>query len=90
MSAKKVLIGALVGAAAGGVLGIMFAPAKGSVTRNRFSKKKYNYSKELEEKFDELIDSITEQFESVVDEVNRMADTEKLKTQRTMSAGAEK
>jgi gas vesicle protein len=78
MSVKKVLIGVLTGAAIGATLGIMFAPDKGSTTRRRFSRKGYDYSDELEEKFNELIDSITKQFETVVAEVNRMAEKEKL------------
>jgi gas vesicle protein len=78
MSVKKVLIGVLTGAAIGATLGIMFAPDKGSTTRRRFSRKGYDYSDELEEKFNELIDSITKQFETVVAEVNRMAENEKL------------
>lgn len=83
MSAKKVLIGAMAGAVAGAVLGILFAPAKGSTTRKRFKRRSFDYSEELEEKFDNLIDSITEQFETVVMEVNRMAETEKLKSEKT-------
>jgi len=79
MSFKKVLIGMLAGAAAGATLGILYAPDKGSSTRKRFSRRSFDYSDELEEKFNELIDSITEQFETVVEEVNRMAENEKLK-----------
>jgi len=79
MSAKKVLIGVLAGAAAGATLGILFAPDRGSTTRKRFSRKSYAYTDELEEKFNELIDSITTQFETVVEEVTRMADDSKLK-----------
>lgn len=78
MSVKKVLIGVLAGAAVGATLGIMFAPDRGSTTRKRFSRKGFDYSDELEEKFNELIDSITQQFETVVAEVNRMAENEKL------------
>jgi len=78
MSIKKVLIGVLAGAAVGATLGIMFAPDRGSTTRKRFSRKGFDYSDELEEKFNELIDSITQQFETVVAEVNRMAENEKL------------
>ena len=81
MSAKKVLIGAIAGAAAGAVLGILYAPAKGSTTRNRFKRRSFEYSEELEAKFDDLIDSITEQFETVVVEVNRMAEIEKIKAE---------
>ncbi len=79
MSAKKLMIGVLVGTAFGAVLGILFAPDKGSTTRRRFSKKSYDYSEEQEEKFNDLIESITEQFQTVVEEVNQMADKGKIK-----------
>lgn len=82
MGTKKLLIGAIVGAAAGAVLGILYAPAKGSTTRNRFKRRSFDYSEELEAKFDELIDSITEQFETVVVEVNRLAETEKQRAEK--------
>lgn len=78
MSIKKTLIGVLAGAAAGAIVGILFAPAKGSVTRRRFSKKGFDYTEELEEKFNDLIDSITDQFETMVEEVNIMAEKGKL------------
>jgi len=83
MSAKKVLIGTIAGAAAGAVLGILFAPAKGSSTRRKFTRKSFDYSEELEAKFNDLIDSITSQFETVVVEVNRMAEIEKLKAEKS-------
>lgn len=78
MSIKKTLIGVVAGAAAGAVLGILFAPAKGSVTRRRFSKQGVDYTEELERKFNDLIDSITDQFEAMVEEVNLMAKEGKL------------
>ena len=74
MSFKRVLIGVMAGVAAGATLGVLYAPEKGSATRKRFSRKSYDYNDELEERFNELIDSITLQFESVVEEVNRMAE----------------
>jgi gas vesicle protein len=79
MSIQKVLIGVLAGAAAGAALGILYAPAKGSITRKRFSRKSYEYTDELEAKFNDLIDNITEQFQTVVEEVNQMAEKEMLK-----------
>ena len=79
MSIQKVLIGVLAGAAAGAVLGILYAPEKGSTTRKKFSRKSYDYTDELESKFNDLIDNITEQFQTVVEEVNLMAENDKLK-----------
>lgn len=85
MSIQKVLIGVLAGATAGAMLGILFAPDKGSTTRKRFSRKGFDYTDELEQKFNDLIDSITEQFETVVEEVNQMAMGEKPDTVKTGS-----
>jgi len=79
MSVKKYLIGVLAGAAVGATLGILFAPDKGSATRKRFSRKGYDYTDELEKKFNDLIDNITEQFQTVVDEVSLMAENDRLK-----------
>ncbi|MFA5971358.1 MAG: YtxH domain-containing protein [Lentimicrobiaceae bacterium] len=88
MGTKTLLIGVLAGAAAGAVLGILYAPDKGSNTRRRFSRKSYAYSDELEQKFNDLIDNITEQFQTVVEEVNLMADAERLKTEKVKTATA--
>lgn len=78
------MIGVLAGTALGAVLGIMFAPDKGSTTRRRFSRKSYDYSEELEEKFNDLIENITEQFQAVVEEVNQMAEKGKIKTGKSV------
>jgi len=88
MSIQKVLLGVLAGAVAGTVIGILYAPEKGSTTRRKFSRKSYDYTDELEEKFNELIDNITEQFQTVVEEVNLMADAERLKTEKVKAKSA--
>ena len=59
MSKGNVLLGVLAGLAAGTVLGILFAPAKGSETRRRISDKGNEFSESLKKKFDEIIDDIT-------------------------------
>jgi gas vesicle protein len=79
MSTKKLLIGVLAGAAVGAIAGILFAPDKGSSTRRRFKRKSYEYTDELEEKFNDLIDNITDQFQTVVEEVNQMAEKDRAK-----------
>jgi len=81
MSIKKTIIGVLAGAAVGATLGVLYAPSKGSVTRRKFSRQKIDFTEELEEKFNDLIDNITEQFKTVVEEVNQMAEEGNLKTE---------
>ena len=80
MSKKKKILGVLTSVAIGAVIGVLFAPDKGAVTRKRFSRKRFAYDDELEKKFNDLIDSITQQFENVVREVNQMAEESKLNT----------
>ena len=52
MSSGKVLLGLLAGVAAGALLGILFAPDKGAVTRKKITKKSDEYADALREKFD--------------------------------------
>lgn len=69
MSSGKFLLGILAGAAAGATLGVLFAPAKGSETRRTLSKKGSKYAEdlknELTDKFNELVDGVTEGLGSV-------------------------
>lgn len=65
MSTGKVLLGLLAGVAAGALLGVLFAPDKGSVTRKKISKKGDDYAEALKEKFNEFLDTISEKIEDV-------------------------
>ena len=64
MSTGKVVLGVLVGLAAGAALGIQFAPDKGTETRKKIAKKGEDMVDELKEKFGEFVDSVTEKVES--------------------------
>ena len=82
MSNKKKILGVLTGVAIGATIGVLFAPDKGATTRKRFTRKSFAYDDELEKKFNDLIDSITEQFENVVREVNQLAEERNLNTSK--------
>jgi gas vesicle protein len=72
MSTGKVLLGLLAGVAAGALLGVLFAPDKGSVTRKKIAKKSEDYAEGLTEKFNEFIDTVTEKFDGVKEEVEKV------------------
>jgi len=79
MSAGKVLLGVLAGVAAGALVGILFAPAKGSRTRRRILKQGENYADGLKEKFNGLLDDMSEKFDQVKGEVTQYANKGKAK-----------
>lgn len=74
MDSGKIFLGLLAGVAAGALLGVLFAPDKGSVTRKKLSKKGEEYAEDLTVKFNEFIKDISEKFEKVKEEVTNFAE----------------
>lgn len=70
MSKKNVLIGLLAGAAAGAIAGILFAPDKGSKTRNKISKKTRDTADGIKDSFSGFVDSMVNKFSKATDEVS--------------------
>lgn len=70
MSTGKVVLGVVAGAATGALLGILFAPAKGSITRRSIVRKGEHEVDALKDKFSDFVDSITERFEKVKQDVS--------------------
>jgi len=79
MNSGKVLLGVLAGIAAGAMLGILFAPEKGSKTRKQILDKGEDYADELKHRFDELIDSITQKYHTARREAEEMVSKGKAK-----------
>jgi len=81
MKSSKVLAAVLLGAAAGAVLGILFAPDKGSETRKKISKKTSDLSDSLKDKFNEFGEVIAEKYDSIRGEANEILEKTKEKGQ---------
>ena len=73
MNTGKVLLGVLAGVAAGALVGILFAPAKGSRTRRRILRQGESYVDGLKDKFNEYADTISEKLEHAKEEVSAYA-----------------
>lgn len=68
MSSGKVVMGVLAGIAVGALLGVLFAPDKGSETR-----------KKMAEKGEDLVDGVKDKLNDLIDELNRKIDEAKAK-----------
>jgi gas vesicle protein len=71
MSSGKVLLGLLAGVATGVLLGVLFAPDKGWLTRKRIVKKSEDFVEGLTEKFNEFLDTVSEK----LDDAEEMIET---------------
>lgn len=74
MSLGNVLLGIVAGIAVGATLGVLFAPDKGSNTRKKITEKGNELAGDLEQKFSELIESITSRLESLQEEAIRLVE----------------
>ncbi|MBW8331565.1 MAG: YtxH domain-containing protein [Prolixibacteraceae bacterium] len=81
MNSGKVLLSVVAGAAAGALVGILFAPHRGSVTRKKIARQSGAYAEGVKEKLSEIVDSITEKLEKVKGEVSDYADQKMHKTE---------
>ncbi len=64
MKSGKVFLGLLAGLAAGAVLGILFAPDKGTNTRKKILDKGEGYADDVKEKFNDFLDTISDKYEN--------------------------
>lgn len=74
MSTCKLVLGTLSGLAIGAIAGILFAPAKGSTTRQQIMDKRDDYVDQLKSKVGEFSDSLTEEFIRTVQGADELID----------------
>jgi gas vesicle protein len=73
MSAGKIITGVLIGAAAGAILGILFAPDSGVETRRKISEKGSDLADSLKNKFNDFVDAVSDKFQGAKDQAKNMA-----------------
>lgn len=70
----KIIGALLVGAAIGGILGVLFAPDKGSETRKKISGKTDDLTEALKEKMNAFLEQAKQEFEAAKDRATALAD----------------
>ena len=65
MSTGKVALGVVAGLAAGAVIGILFAPEKGEVTRQRIAEKGKGSLEGLKGRYNDVIENLSAKLEAV-------------------------
>ncbi len=65
MTNKKIVAGLLTALATGALLGVLFAPGKGSKTRRRIKSKGNELADTLKEKFTEFVDKVEDKLTAV-------------------------
>ena len=73
MKSGKVFLGLLAGLATGAVLGILFAPDKGSKTRRKILNKGEDLAEDAKEKLDEFLKTVSEKYETTKQEAKALA-----------------
>ena len=72
MEAGKTALGIVLGIGVGALLGVLFAPDKGSKTRKRIRDKGQGFADELKGKFDGLYQDVTDKYDTLLEDAKSM------------------
>jgi gas vesicle protein len=79
MNSSKILLGVLGGVAAGAVMGILFAPDKGSKTRKKIANKSKGLANDMKGKFEELYEDVTDKYENLLQDAKKLVASKEMK-----------
>lgn len=72
MSKGNILISVVIGAFAGALLGVLFAPDKGENTRKQIAKKSDEYSDIAKTEFDDFVKTMRKKYEMALDDAEEI------------------
>ena len=79
MNSSKVVLGILGGVAAGALLGVLFAPEKGSKTRKKIVNKSNDFVDDLKDKFEDLYTDVTDKYDNLLRDAKGMVSKKEMK-----------
>lgn len=90
MRIGRIFFGILAAMGVGAVLGVLFAPEKGSVTRAKISRKTNEIGDDLNSKFTDVVETVNKKMEVLKEEANKMATDLKKKAEHARFEQTEK
>jgi len=90
MRIGRIVFGILGAIGAGAILGVLFAPDKGSVTRAKLTRKTNEFGEDLNAKFTDVVETVNKKMEVLKEEANKMAVELKKKAENARFENTEK
>jgi len=72
MKPGSIILGAVIGLTAGGLVGLLFAPKKGAVTRRFIAKKGNEYIGGMKDRYNESLKNVNQKIESLRQDVKNI------------------